>query len=726
MIAVRRNLIYKLVPTYDTCELIAVKITSQHNSVIAASIYRPTNNDTEYAAHLATAMENLAKKHTKDVIWIGGDSNLPDIDWSTNSITSCNYKREINEFVLQAADKCGLDQVVDFPTRETNLLDVFLTNRPSLIQECYPLPGISDHEMVYVDSDVSARYQRPIQRKIWLWSKADIPVLKQSMLQFSEDFTNKHTIKSDVNAMWTEFSDICAKLMTDHIPSNFTSKWFNQPWTNRNVKRLSRRKKKAYNKARATKKKSDWIYYKELKKECQRESRKAYSSHVNTLVSEDQTGNPKKLYSFINSKKCDASGVAPLSSNVTNHSDSVKKSNILNDQFTSVFTSEDTTSILRLTPTDHPDAKPIVVNRKGVLKLLKDINPYKATGPDAIPGRLLKTLCDEVVDTLCTIFQASFDQGIIPQAWKKAYVLPIFKKGDRHKAANYRPISLTSICCKLLEHIVHSHVISHLDSNHMLNTAQHGFRKYRSCETQLILTVQDLANGLNDGEQIDAILLDFSKAFDKVPHQRLLGKLEHYGVRGNLNRWIADFLTHRQQEVVLEGVHSKATEVTSGVPQGTVLGPLLFLVYINDMPETISSTARLFADDSLVYRIICTEEDQALLQKDLDKLHKWERDWLMQFNADKCEVMRITNKRNPLTNKYYIHDTELLTVKDAKYLGVTVSSDLSWNKQVDNTVKKATTSLNFLKRNLHGCPTGVKDQCYKSLVRPILEYSSCV
>ena len=263
--------------------------------------------------------------------------------------------------------------------------------------------------------------------------------------------------------------------------------------------------------------------------------------------------------------------ITPLSSNGTNHSDSVKKSNILNDQFTSVFTSEDKTSIPRLTPTDHPYAKPIVVNRKGVLKLLKDINPYKATGPDAIPGRLLQTLCDEVVDTLCTIFQASLDQGIIPQAWKKAYVSPIFEKGDRHKAANYRPISLTSICCKLLEHIVHSHVISHLDSNHMLNTAQHGFRKYRSCETQLILTVQDLANGLNDGEQIDAILLDFSKAFDKVPHQHLLGKLEHYGVRGNLNRWIADFLTHRQQEVVLEGVHSKATEVNSGVPQGTVL-----------------------------------------------------------------------------------------------------------------------------------------------------------
>ena len=176
-----------------------------------------------------------------------------------------------------------------------------------------------------------------------------------------------------------------------------------------------------------------------------------------------------------------------------------------------------------------------------------------------------------MVDILCTIFQASLDQETIPHAWKKTFILPIFKKGDRHKPANYRPISLTSICCKILEHIVHSHVMSHLDTRQMLNDAQHGFRKSRSYESQLIQTVQDLANSLNEEEQIDAVLLDFSMAFDKVPHQHLLGKLQHCWVRGNFNRWTADFLTDRQQEVVLEGVHSKATEVISGVPQGTVI-----------------------------------------------------------------------------------------------------------------------------------------------------------
>ena len=178
--------------------------------------------------------------------------------------------------------------------------------------------------------------------------------------------------------------------------------------------------------AKRTKKKEDWATYKKSKKESQRECRRAYSSHVNNLVSDEQTGNPKKLYSFIKSKKCDASGVAPLTSNGVNYSDSVKKADILNHQFTSVFTEEDLSSVPELNSIDHPSVQSIVVNRKGVLKLLRGTNPHKATGPDEIPGRLLKTLSDEVVDSISLIFQASLDQGRIPTAWKQAYISPIF------------------------------------------------------------------------------------------------------------------------------------------------------------------------------------------------------------------------------------------------------------------------------------------------------------
>ena len=172
----------------------------------------------------------------------------------------------------------------------------------------------------------------------------------------------------------------------------------------------------------------------------------------------------------------------------------------------------------------HSAVPDINITVSGVLKLLRNINPNKATGPDTIPGRLTKELATEITPTLTLIFKASLHQGEILEQWKKACVTPLFKKGDRGKAANYRPVSLTSISCKIMEHIMHSSIISHLEANNILSNYQHGFRKEKSCESQLLLTIQDLADGLNNAEQIDCILLDFSKAFDKVPHQHLINK----------------------------------------------------------------------------------------------------------------------------------------------------------------------------------------------------------
>ena len=264
------------------------------------------------------------------------------------------------------------------------------------------------------------------------------------------------------------------------------------------------------------------------------------------------------------------------------------------------------------------------------------------------------------------------------------------------------------------------------EQHNILSDSQHGFRRNRSCESQLILTINDLAKGLDNSQQIDGILLDFSKTFDKVPRRRLAAKLHHYGVRGKTLSWIQSFLAGRTQHVTLEGQASSTSPVTSGVPQGTVLGPLLFLVYINDLPSRDKATPRLFADDCFLYRIIKSPEDAQALQDYLDALQQWEKDWLKSFNPDKCEVIQITKKRKPIDANHTIHGKELGHTKNAKYLGVLISDNPFWNAHVDTVTKKANNTTAFLRRNLSSCPQHIKETCYKTFVRPQLEYAATV
>ena len=306
-----------------------------------------------------------------------------------------------------------------------------------------------------------------------------------------------------------------------------------------------------------------------------------------------------------------------------------------------------------------PNIHKIIINRSGLLKLLVNINVHKADGPDGVPGRLLKICANELVDIYQLLFQSSIDQGIVPPDWKEANVVPLFKKGDKNKAENYRPISLTSLSCKLLEHVVHSNIMSHLDKFDVLDNAQHGFRKRRSCATQLISTLDEFADCLNKKEQIDAILLDFSKAFDKVDHEGLLMKLEHLGIRHSLHSWCESFLVGRSQKVLVDGMASDPKPVLSGVPQGTVLGPLFFLVYINDISGGLSegTKLKLFADDSFLYRTIKSVGDTLTLQNDLNTLEAWGVKWKMVFHPGKCQHLRMTNKIKFIPAQYSILGT---------------------------------------------------------------------
>ena len=270
--------------------------------------------------------------------------------------------------------------------------------------------------------------------------------------------------------------------------------------------------------------------------------------------------------------------------------------------------------------------------------------------------------------------------------------------------------------------------MEHLDNLQILTDAQHGFRKKRSTVSQLIKTTLDLSSSLEDKKVRDVIFLDYSKVFDKVPHKRLIHKINHYGIRGSTCKWIANFLHNRNQEVIIDGTTSSSTPVHSGVPQGTVLGPLLFLLYINDLPESISpgSDTGLYADDSALSTEMTSARDVKTLQEDLDRLQDWERKWLMEFNPGKCQAMRVTNKQNPGKPEYTIHGQQLEAVTHAKYLGVTITKDLKWSRHITETTRKADNTRAFLARNIKGCKQETKKQCYTTMVRPILEYASDV
>ena len=429
--------------------------------------------------------------------------------------------------------------------------------------------------------------------------------------------------------------------------------------------------------------------------------------------------------------KNDNVGLAPLKKGVDLVTDPQKKAEILLDEFSSVFTKEDQSSIPWLGPAKHKIDK-IEVTTAGVEKLLSDLKPHKAAGPDRIPNRVLKEVAKEIAPVLAALYNQSITEGVVPEDWSNANITPVFKKGNVHQAANYRPVSLTCVVCKLLEHAICSHVMTFLESNKLLTHLQHGFRKGHSCESQLLVTLSDFFASFDAKVQTDVGVLDFSRAFDTVPHQRSLGKLAHYGIQGELNEWIRAFLTKRQMRVVVDGEESRAAPVESGVPQGTVLGPLLFLVYINDMPGVVSpgTFIRLFADDCLVYREIKKDanghsDDQHILQKDLENLQKWTEKWGMRFNPEKCQVLNLS-RTEPMTKFYQLCGHILATVDSAKYLGITIKNNLKWEEQICSMTKKANSTLHLVARNLHNCPKSSRALAYTTLVRPKLEYCSTV
>lgn len=731
MIAISKSLSSQEQPDLKTnCNITWSKISLPgFRNIFVGAFYKPHELDDESLSELWLSLGKIPKD---SIVWLLGDFNMPDINWVNETLKPNCKNRSLYENFMEKISHFNLEQMVKTPTRSSNILDLFLTTHPSHVHLVKTLPSLatSDHDIVF--HEVNLNRGRPIQprRTIKCFSKANWDGIKSDMQSFaSKYFSEDHTNPDDA---WNLLKDCLNESCSKHIPTKVTKSRADLPWLTPKIIRLIRKRDKLYNKLSKTSNPGQSKNLKSLKSYIQKQIRASYWSYLENVIfnHDSQPGRNKKFYSLIKHNKKENVGIAPLKSDGITHTDPVNKANILNKQFESVFSPPQPLSLKHLCSKLLTSPSTIMgnihVTPDGVDKLLLGLSPHKASGPDEISPRILKVLHQELAPVLCHIFNLSLETGIVPKDWKKATVAPVFKKGLKCNPSNYRPISLTCIASKLLEHIVVSNLMSFFDKNNILSPFQHGFRSGHSCETQLINFTQELYTNLEQGHQTDVIVMDFSKAFDKVDHLRLIYKLQSVGVSPQVTNWVKSFLANRTQRVAVEGHLSSELPVLSGVPQGSVLGPCLFLIYINDLPDSVKCKTRMFADDTIVYLTVQSNNDCLSLQHDLHKLEKWERVWLMEFNPDKCEVLRVSRKKNPTIYPYRLHNTELKSTCSAKYLGITITKDLNWSQHIENITSKATSSLRFIQRNVKTDNVKVKEAAYTTYVRPQLEYCSSV
>lgn len=732
-IATRENLISVEGTEFDTdCEVVWSTIEfAGARKLYLGSFYRPPSGGIDPLERMRDSVNKIFAKHAvtnQCNILLCGDFNLPDIDWHDNCTKPDSNRKSLHDKSLEILGDLSLVQLVTNVTRQAsqNVLDLVLTNNHNLISNIQTRPGISDHDIVMCDINLSSKLKRKPPRKIFMYGRADAESLKSSLRNHSRAFFEENPEQNDVDTNWIKFREMVNMHMERFIPHKMSKTKHSYPWINQFIVKAMRRRDRMYRRyKRADCNLRDYLWesFKKQRNHVSDLLRKSHDDHIRNVVGPTLDSNPKRFWTYIRSLKKESLGIPPLIVNNETHTTDKGIAEALNSQFSSVFTEEDVHSLPSKGESPFGNIPDLSIAQNGVIKQLQGLNCNKASGPDNIPSRFLHDYATELGPMLHFICVQSYNSGVLPGDWKRALVTGIYKKGTKSAPENYRPVSLTCICCKVMEHIILSHVAKHLASNKIIIDEQHGFRERLSCETQLIQATHDWAEVLNRGGQTDILFLDFSKAFDKVPHSRLAIKLDYYGIRGNTLLWIEDFLSGRMQSVVVNGTHSKWSPVISGVPQGSVLGPTLFLLYINDIASEVDSTLRLFADDSILYKEINSMDDQITLQNDLQKVFSWADRWQMSFNASKCQYLQVTRKLRPLRCTYTVDGQHISQTNKHKYLGVTINGRLDWKDHVQSVTSSARSTLGVLRRNCVSCSREVKERTYKVLVRPKLEFA---
>ena len=451
--------------------------------------------------------------------------------------------------------------------------------------------------------------------------------------------------------------------------------------------------------------------------------------------------NPKFFFSHTKKLSKVKSSVAPLTKpDGTVTVDPTEKAELLQAQYVSVFSraSAIDSEVAAAAVPQRPEAlTDITFGVSCIAAALKELQPHSAAPPGDIPAVILKNCKEALAYPIWRLWSHSMESGKIPESLKEQFITPVYKKGDRTIAGNYRPVSLTSHLSKTFERVIRDRLTDYLDEHNLHSSQQHGFRKNRSTMTQLIAHVDNVLKNLTSGNEVDVIYLDYQKAFDRVDFNVLLKKLRNYGIGGKLLKWLEAFLTGRKQTVVVDGKRSNWESVRSGVPQGSVLGPILFLIYVIDLNESLRMSSSLtFADDTKLIHAIRSVLDQGDLQMDLDAVAEWSRLNNMALHEDKFQLLSYTINQSkllrelPFTMSYSRYLTSngnfVYPTPHVKDLGVTLSADGKFTRHISEITRRARMMVGWILNAFRSRSPEVMLTLYKSLVRPILEYCCLV
>lgn len=711
----------------NNLEAVWVEVTIKNKTVLIGGVYRPPNSTVEYFNLIKESVDRAFNTNIKDILILG--------DFNYNMLNQTNNK------MFDLIQEYNLQQLIEEPTHYTesseSLIDLILARNPSNVITS----GVYD---TFVENPI--RYHCPIicvlkftkplhkcyKRRIWNYDKADFNLFRGLL---SNADWSCIVNERDINKAVELFNNMLIQMAEKSIPNKIATIRQNEyPWINGIIRKLIRKRKRLHRKAKKTNDQLIWQNFRKTRNSVTNEIRKSKQNYYNKLTEElnKEKINTKSFWKISKQLlKLDlsSSSVPPLQVNGEILETDSDKATALNDYFASQSTVDDTNRTLPpVNPINYHTLDSIAISDQDVKDVLQSLDVSKSCGPDLINPRLLKEGAEYLKIPLKHIFNTSLTQCEFPTDWKRANLTPIHKKNEKNLPNNYRPVSLLSIVGKSLERCVHKHMYNYVTENNLITPFQSGFTRNDSTTNQLTFLYHTFCQAVDNGKEIRVVFCDISKAFDRVWHRGLLFKLSSIGIKGNLLRWLSSYLSNRTQRVVLNGQSSEWTSVKSGVPQGSILGPLLFLIYINDIVNQIGTNIRLFADDTSLYIIVETPERAAiLLNKDMEIIHAWANDWLVDFNPSKTFSMTISRKPSPITHPpLFLDRSEIQETNIYRHLGLNISSNLSWSEHIKVITRSAWQRINMLRGLKFKLKRFSLEKIYTSFVRPLLEYSDSV